>query len=58
MARLADRFQIEVPLQELFEVADFADLADRITARELEAAGSEELQEMLAELGLSEGGSR
>jgi acyl carrier protein len=58
VARLADRFQIEIPLQELFEAADFADLAERITARELETADSEELQEMLADLGLSEGGSR
>jgi acyl carrier protein len=69
VARLADRFRIEVPLQELFEAADFADLAERITARELAAAGSEDLQEMLADLeGLSpedlkallgtEGGSR
>ena len=58
VARLADRWQIEVPLQELFEAADFAELAERITARELETAGSEELQEMLADLGLLEGGSR
>jgi len=69
VARLTDRFQIEVPLQELFEAADFADLAERITARELQTADSEELREMLVDLeGLSpedlkallgaEGGSR
>jgi amino acid adenylation domain-containing protein len=69
VARLADRFKIEVPLQELFEAADFADLAERVTARELQAAGSDELREMLEDLdGLSpedlkallgtEGGSR
>ena len=54
VARLADRWGIEVPLRALFEVASLAELADRITEDELVSAAGPELEEMLGELeGLS-----
>ena len=51
-AQLRDRWGIEVPLQMVFETADFAELADRLTDRELAAADDSMLDALLADLDL------
>ena len=52
VARLRERHGLDVPLQELFDAADFRDLADRIVERELTAKmgdlSPEELRTLLA----------
>jgi acyl carrier protein len=50
VARLYDRWKIEVPLRTLFEAADLADFADRITERELLAASDGMVEELLDSL--------
>ncbi len=49
-ARLRDRWGIEVPLQLMFDSRNLADLADRITERELAEADDALLAELLKEM--------
>jgi acyl carrier protein len=51
IAQLRLEWNVEVPLQLLFDTANLADLAERITEQELSAVDPELLQAMLAELG-------
>jgi acyl carrier protein len=50
IAELQLRRAVEVPLQLLFDAANLADLAERITERELARLDSETLEAMMAEL--------
>ncbi|HKH44486.1 MAG TPA: non-ribosomal peptide synthetase, partial [Thermoanaerobaculia bacterium] len=50
VAQIRLRHRIEVPLDLLFDSAHLADLADRVTERELETLDDALLEEMLAEL--------
>jgi len=50
IARLADRWDIDLPLRTLFEAADLEDLAERITDRELLAAPGGVVENLLAGL--------
>ncbi|HEY0782175.1 MAG TPA: non-ribosomal peptide synthetase, partial [Thermoanaerobaculia bacterium] len=50
VAVLRDRWGMEVPVQSLFEAANFAEWADWITEHELTQAGDGELAEAMAEL--------
>ena len=54
VAQLRQQHGIDVPLPLLFDSAHLADLADRITTRELAEAGDDLLAEILAELEESE----
>ncbi len=54
-AQLRKKWGIEVPLQLLFDTANLAELAERITERELAEVDAELLEEMLAELGKTTG---
>jgi aspartate racemase len=51
LAQLRLEWNVEVPLQLLFDTANLGDLAERITEQELAAVDPELLQAMLAELG-------
>ncbi|HEX4965503.1 MAG TPA: amino acid adenylation domain-containing protein [Thermoanaerobaculia bacterium] len=48
VARLRERHGLDVPLQMVFDAADFRDLADRIVERELAAVDESLLAELLA----------
>ena len=50
VARLRDRYGLEVTLQMVFETSSLRELADRIVEEELAAADSGELAELMAEL--------
>jgi acyl carrier protein len=50
VARLRDRYGLEVTLQMVFEASSLRELADRIVEEELAAADSGELAELMAEL--------
>jgi acyl carrier protein len=50
IAQLHQRWSLDVPLQLLFDATDLADLAGRITERELAGADLGLLEEMMAEL--------
>src|SRR5439155_4203231 len=50
IAQLRQQWNLDVPLQLLFDAADLADLAARITERELAGADVAVLGEMMAEL--------
>jgi acyl carrier protein len=54
-ARLRAKYGLEVPLELLFDAADFADLADRIVDRELAAVDDAALAELLGEVEPAEG---
>jgi amino acid adenylation domain-containing protein len=51
VARLQMEWDLEMPLQLLFNATDLADLAERLTEQELAAIDPGLLQEMMAELG-------
>jgi acyl-coenzyme A synthetase/AMP-(fatty) acid ligase/acyl carrier protein len=51
VARLRERYGLDVPLQMVFDAADLRDLADRIVERELGAVDDSLLAEMLREEG-------
>jgi amino acid adenylation domain-containing protein len=51
VARLRERHGLDVPLQLLFDAADFRDLADRVVERELAGADESLLAEMMREGG-------
>jgi amino acid adenylation domain-containing protein len=55
LSHLSDRWRIEVPLRTLFDADDLADLAERITDSELQAAPEDLVEELLASLGGLEG---
>jgi len=50
IAHLQDRWGLEIPLRTLFEAADLADLADRITEHEIQNAPDDLVAELLASL--------
>ncbi len=51
VARLRERYDLDVPVQTVFDAADLRDLADRILERELAAADGELLAEILDQEG-------
>ncbi|HEY2739022.1 MAG TPA: amino acid adenylation domain-containing protein, partial [Thermoanaerobaculia bacterium] len=50
LSHLQDRWSLDIPLRTLFEAADLADLADRITEQEIQDAPDDLVAELLASL--------